>query len=105
MLNRNLSLLFFCQLMAVTGSVVMVTLGSIIGAQLTATPALATLPISLTIVTTAVTTIPAAVFMRRFGRRLGFALGGLSAVGAAGAAVLALRRGRFVGFCCGMGPF
>ncbi|MFK7954684.1 MAG: MFS transporter [Lysobacterales bacterium] len=105
MLNRNLSLLFFCQLIAVTGSVVMVTLGSIIGAQLTTSPALATLPISLTIVTTAVTTIPAAIFMRRYGRRWGFALGCVTAMAAALLTLVAIGRASFVGFTCAMALF
>ena len=105
MLNRNLSLLFLCQLIAVTGSVVMVTLGSIIGAQLTATPALATLPISLTIVVTAITTIPAAMFMRRFGRRWGFALGCLTALVGSLLIVFAIGRASFVGFTCAMALF
>ncbi len=105
LLNRNLTLLFVCQLIAVTGSVVMVTVSSIIGAQLTATPALATLPISLTIVVTAVSTIPAAIFMRRFGRRAGFALGCLAAMAAALLTLWAIQRGSFAGFTCAMACF
>ncbi|MEM1092477.1 MAG: MFS transporter [Pseudomonadota bacterium] len=102
MLNRNLLVLFCCQLVAATGSVVMVTLGSIIGAQLTEVPALATLPISLTVVVTALSTIPAALVMRRFGRPVGFALGSLSALAASALTLWALSKGSFLGFCCAM---
>lgn len=99
---RNLCLLFLCQLVSVTGSIMMVTLGSIIGAQLTPVAALATLPISLTIVVTALITIPAAVFMNRFGRKAGFALGYLTAAAATGLVLWSLESASFVGFVVAM---
>ncbi|MEM9533816.1 MAG: MFS transporter [Pseudomonadota bacterium] len=98
MLNRNLFLLLLCQLISVTGSVVLVTLGSIIGAQLTRVPALATLPISLAVVVTALSTIPAAMLMKRLGRPLGFALGNVSALVAAAATLWAIQAGSFIAF-------
>lgn len=76
----------------------MVTLGGIIGAQLTTNPALATLPASLWVVGTALTTIPAALLMRRIGRPAGFSLAALTACGALLFAYWALRQGSFTGF-------
>ncbi len=76
---RNLSILFVCQLISATGSIVLVTLGGIIGSTLSENKALATLPVSLMVVSVAATAIPAALLMRRIGRKAGFALASLSA--------------------------
>lgn len=76
---RNLVVLFICQLISATGSIVIVTLGGIIGASLAENPALATLPVSLMVVVTALTTIPASMLMRAIGRKAGSAMASLSA--------------------------
>ncbi len=83
---RNLSILFFAQFTAATGSITLVILAGIIGTDLSPNPAFATLPISLMVVGTAASTIPAAMLMRAVGRPLGFAA-------AAGCAVLAFLLG------------
>ena len=80
-LNRNTIILFFLQLIFVSGSVLMVTLGGIIGTDLAPSPALATLPVSLLVIGTALTTIPATMIMQRIGRRFGFALAATVASG------------------------
>jgi len=95
---RNLSLLVTCQLISTTGSIVMVTLGGIIGSTLAANKAFATLPLSMMVVAIAATTIPATMLMRRIGRRSGFALSSLSAALAVLVAVLALRQSSFALF-------
>ncbi len=95
MLNRNLVVLFACQLLAATGAIVMVTLGGIIGGDLTANPALATLPVSVWVLSMAATTIPATMIMRRIGRPLGFSLASLSAAVAVLVALLALQQASF----------
>ena len=87
-----------CQLISTTGSIVMVTLGGIIGSTLAANKAFATLPLSMMVVAIATTTIPATMLMRRIGRRAGFALSSLSAAGAVLVAVLALKQSSFVLF-------
>lgn len=92
---RNLSLLVTCQLISTTGSIVMVTLGGIIGSTLAANKAFATLPLSMMVVAIATTTIPATMLMRRIGRKSGFALSSLSAALAVLVAVLALRQSSF----------
>ena len=98
MLNRNLLLLILCQLIAAAGSIVLVTLGGIIGADLTDNPAFATLPVSFWVISMALTSVPAALIMRRIGRARGFALAALSAAIAVSIALLALRNASFVGF-------
>ena len=79
MARRNLSILIVCQLISATGAIVLVTLGGIIGSGLTDNQALATLPISVMVISVAATTIPATFLMRAIGRKLGYALGSLSA--------------------------
>jgi len=73
-LNRNTVVLFLAQSMFVSGTVLMVTIGGIVGAALAPTATLATLPMSLMVVGTALATIPASMTMQRFGRRAGFLL-------------------------------
>ncbi|HSD68397.1 MAG TPA: MFS transporter, partial [Woeseiaceae bacterium] len=102
---RNLCILFFCQLVSATGSIVIVTLGGIIGSMLAGNPAFATLPVSLMVVSVAATAIPATVLMRRIGRKAGFVLGSLSAAAAVLLATIALERQSFVLFAISAGLF
>ena len=76
---RNLSVLLICQLISATGAFVLVTLGGIIGSGLTENQALATLPISVMVISIAVTTIPATLLMRAIGRKRGNTFASLSA--------------------------
>lgn len=98
MQKSNLVILVICQLISATGSIVVVTLGGIIGAKLSSNPALATLPISMMVIAVAATTIPATLLMRRIGRRKGFALASLSSIVALAIAVAALAASSFVLF-------
>lgn len=101
LLNRNLVILFACQLLCVAGSIVIFTLGGIVGAQLASTPALATLPLFVMVVGTALTTVPAATLMQRVGRRLGFASAALAAALASLLAAYGLERGSLILFSLG----
>jgi len=95
MQKGNLVILVICQLISATGSIVMVTLGGIIGSTLTGNLALATLPLSMTVVTVAAVTVPATMLMRKVGRSRGFAMASLSAAIALGVAIVALTYGSF----------
>jgi len=99
--NRNLAILFACQLLCVASSIVIFTLGGIVGAHLAATPALATLPLSVMVVGTALATVPAAAFLQRVGRRLGFSFAALAAALASLVAAYALERGSLALFSFG----
>lgn len=98
MQKLNLLILVCCQLISATGSIVMVTLGGIIGARLSANPAWATLPVSMMVIAIAVTTVPATVLMHRIGRSRGFSIASLSSVVAAIIAVKALTESSFMLF-------
>ena len=91
----NLSILVASQLISATGSIVMVTLGGIIGAQLASTKALATLPVTAMVIAVAVSTVPATLLMQRIGRPRGFALASMTAVVAVLTAMQALRLQSF----------
>lgn len=83
LLKRNVLILFGCQTVFVSGTVVLVTIGGIIGHTLAPDPRLATLPVALMVVGTALTTIPAALTMQAIGRRFGFMVGaGIAFIGA-----------------------
>ena len=79
---RNVLVLAASQALALSCAVLAVTVGPLVGASLAANPALATLPVALTVVGALLTTVPASFLMRRLGRRMGFTLGAL--VGASG---------------------
>lgn len=95
---RNLIILVACQLISATGSIVMVTLGGIIGSTLATNKAFSTLPLSMMVVAVAATTIPATMLMRRVGRRKGFAMSSISAALAVLVAVIALKQSSFILF-------
>ena len=101
MLKRNIAILLVAQIVAITATISLVTLGGIVGRILAPTPALSTLPLSLFVVGTAMATVPAAWSMSRIGRARGFACG--AALGLVGALVsmLAMTAASFPLFCLG----
>jgi MFS family permease len=105
MRTRNIFLLTFCQMISATGSIVLVTLGGIIGSRLTDHQALATLPVSVMIVSVAATTIPATMLMRAIGRKRGFALASASSALAVLLAAYALLSSSFAWFIVAAGLF
>ena len=105
MWNRNLVILLISQTIAVSGTVLIVTIGGLVGAALAPDPALATLPQSIMIVGTASATVFAALLMRRVGRRAGFAIGAAIAAAAGFTAAYALYSASFVVFCFGVGLY
>ena len=100
-MSRQLVILMPAQLVGALGSIVLVTLAGIVGQRFAASPAWATLPLSLMIVATAATTVPAALIMAKIGRRLGFALSALVGAGGIGVVALSLYQESFVLLCVG----
>jgi len=103
--SRNILLLTTCQLISATGSIIIVTLGGIIGSRLSENPALATLPVSVMVISLAATTIPASMLMRAIGRRRSFSLASLSAVAAVLFATYAISISSFAWFVVAAGFF
>ena len=81
------------------GTSLMVLIAGIIGTQFAPTPALATLPVALTIVGLALSTLPTGKLQDLFGRRKVFIIYGFLAVAAALLAALSLVHESFSGFC------
>ncbi len=102
MRSINLAVLCLCQLVSVSGSVLVVTVGGLVGMELATDPRIATLPLSIMIVGTALSTVAAALLMQRYGRRLGFAFGALLAAAGALLAAGGLEAKSFVVFCAGI---
>ncbi|MBM4204361.1 MAG: MFS transporter [Gammaproteobacteria bacterium] len=96
---QNLLVLASAQAVFVSGSILFITIGGIVGTLLAPDPSLATLPASLMVVGTAAMTIPAAMLMRRIGRRAGFAISAAGGAGAAWLGSVALQNNSFSGFC------
>lgn len=102
---RNLSILSVCQLISATGAIVLVTLGGIIGSSLTQNQALATLPISIMVISVAATTVPATLLMRSIGRKHGNTLASVSAAVAALLAAYAISITSFALFIVAAAAF
>lgn len=96
---RQVWTLTIAQAFAACGTIILVAFGGIVGARLAPTPALATLPWSLSIVGVAAASLPAALLMQRVGRKPVFV--GSALLGAAGAlaCAAAVASGSFAAFC------
>lgn len=81
------------------GTSLMVLIAGIIGTKFAPTPALATLPVALTIVGLALSTLPTGTLQRRFGRKKVFVSYGFLAVASALLAAFSLQIESFNGFC------
>lgn len=96
-MRRNVFLLAVCLALSFTGSSLTMVITALAGVMLAdptkiyhlpfvggiSEPALATLPLSLMFVGTVSMTFPASMFMRRFGRRIGFSFGQMIGITAA----------------------
>lgn len=97
---RNLPILVLCQCIAVGGTVLIVTVGGIIGVALAPSAWLATLPVSLMVVGTALAAIPAAWVTSRIGRRRGLSVAAIGGCFGALLGAFALAQQSFLLFCC-----
>ncbi|EED35160.1 major facilitator superfamily protein [Luminiphilus syltensis NOR5-1B] len=98
-MNRNLVVLFLAQMVFVSGAAMTVTMGGIVGSMLAPAPEWATLPVSALVAGTALGTVPATLVMSWLGRRTGFTLAALAAMGAALIAAYAIKHSSFSGYC------
>lgn len=98
---RNVVLLAICQALAMTGMTMNMTVTALTGHDLAPDPAWATLPLSLQFLATMLTTMPASLYMRRVGRRFGFATGVLIGVSGAIIAAMSILNHQFALFCLG----
>lgn len=92
---RNVPILSLSQALFVSAMSIQISVGGLVGYSLAEDKGTATLPVAATVVGTALCTVPAAFFMRRFGRRAGFILGGLIGTASALLSAHAIASGQF----------
>ena len=78
--NRNISLLFISQAIALTSTITLVTYSALVGKMLTDSTAMATIPAAAGMIAAALTAYPASMFMKKYGRQRGFQLGAIFAL-------------------------
>ncbi|MCB1625165.1 MAG: MFS transporter [Pseudomonadales bacterium] len=96
---RNVWILALAQAFSACGTIMLVTFGGIVGTQITPIPALATLPLSMSILGVALCSLPAAALMRRIGRKPGFVGSALVATCAALICAFSIAHESFIGLC------
>jgi predicted MFS family arabinose efflux permease len=100
--KRNLRLLVSTQALGGSSAPIVISLGGLIGQQLTPDPALATLPVSLYGIGVAVSMIPVSILMRRAGRKTTYITGALLCILSAAMATTAIVNTSFWLFCCAL---
>jgi len=103
--KKNLLLLATCQGMMLSSTALIMTTSALVGVSLAPDPTLATLPLGLLYFSIMLTMIPASLFMKRFGRRVGFALGGSAGLVGGLTSALGIYFGSFTLFCAGSAIF
>ena len=98
---RNVYILMAAQALAGCSSIVLVTFGGIAGARIAPFPELATLPLSLSILSMAGMSLPAALIMQRIGRRNAFIGSALIAALAALVFAAGVAQASFLLLCLG----
>lgn len=99
--KRNSWILTVAQAFGGANAPVVVSLGGLVGQQLSPDPDFITLPVSLLNLGLALGTLPAAYVMRRFGRRAGYLLGTVIGMVSGMIAAAGIVLGSFIIFCLG----
>ncbi|WP_064681710.1 MFS transporter [Rhizobium bangladeshense] len=99
--RRNAWVLTVAQAFGGANAPVVVSLGGLVGQQLSPDPSLITLPVSLLNLGLALGTLPAAWVMRRFGRKPGYLLGTMIGVVSGLIAAVGIVFSSFLVFCLG----
>ena len=97
--RANVLRLAAAQSLTGANSAVIFATGSILGATLAPSAALATLPISIYVVGLACGTLPTGAISRTYGRRIAFMIGGVCGAICGALAAFAILRGSFLLFC------
>lgn len=99
--KRNIFVLTAAQALGAGSPPIIISLGGLVGQQLSSDPALVTLPVSLFNLGLAVGTLPAAFVMRQIGRRNGYLLGTGFGMAAGLVAAFGIFSASFLIFCLG----
>lgn len=98
---RNLSLLVAAQALGGASPPIIISLGGLVGQQLSSNPTATTLPVSIYQLGLALSTLPAAWLMQRLGRRWAYVLGAVLGVASGIIAAQGIAQSDFVTFCIG----
>ena len=98
---RNLSLLVAAQALGGALPPMIISLGGLVGQQLSSNPTATTLPVSIYQLGLALSTLPAAWLMQRLGRRWAYVLGAVLGVVSGIIAAQGIAQSDFVTFCIG----
>ena len=99
--RSNIAVLTAAQALGGASPPIIMSLGGLVGQQLTTDPALATFPVSLFGLGLALGTVPAALVIRLFGRRTGYLLGAGFGVASGAVAAFGIFSAVFWIFCLG----
>ena len=99
--KRNLGLLVAAQSLGGASPPIIISLGGLVGQQLSTSPSAATLPVSLYQLGLALSTLPAAWLMGRLGRRVTYMIGALMGAISGAVAAQGIAQSNFVMFCVG----
>jgi len=97
--RRNLTLLVAVQSLGGATAPIIISLGGLVGQQLSSDPARSTLPVSIYQLGLALSTLPAAWLMQRFGRGNIYVLAAIFGILSGLLAALAITASNFAGFC------
>jgi predicted MFS family arabinose efflux permease len=100
-IKRNIVVLAIAQTLGGSSGPIIISLGGLVGMQLSTNTALVTLPVSLYSLGLALGTLPAATIMKRFGRRSGYLIGAATGLLAGLIAALGVFLASFWVFCLG----
>jgi MFS family permease len=100
-MNKNVLVLTMAQTLGASSGPIVISLGGLVGMQLSSNPALVTLPVSVYSLGLALGTLPAAAIMRRRGRRAGYLIGATIGVVAGLVAALGIYLASFWIFSLG----
>ncbi|UXN04882.1 MFS transporter [Bartonella sp. HY406] len=99
--RKNLMLLTIAQALGASSPPIIISLGGLVGRNLSENPAIATLPVSIYQAGVALSVVPAALLMRQFGRRHAYFLGAVFGVLSGVVAAFGIIHGSFFTFCIG----
>lgn len=99
--RRNLGLLIAAQSLGGASPPIIISLGGLVGQQLSSNPTATTLPVSLYQLGLALSTLPAAWLMNRMGRRMTYMIGALMGAMSGAVAAQGIAQSDFVMFCIG----
>jgi len=100
-MKRNVFLLAMCQALMLTGTSLLLSTSALVGARLSDVQIFATLPLALQFLGMLLSSFSASMLMKKIGRKAGFQLGLIIALGGVSLCGSSIYYGSFIGFSVG----